>query len=89
MTTPRNAGFRSIKLDLESGTYWWCACGESKKQPWCDGSHKGTEFTPTKFVVEEPGRYSLCACKFTKTPPICDHAHRDLPGYEPKPAPEP
>ncbi len=85
MSEPKIAGDRSIKLELEPGTYWWCACGQAQKQPWCDGSHKGTDFNPLKYEVTEAKRVSLCACKHTKNPPLCDHAHRELPGYTPKP----
>jgi len=84
MSEPKIAGTRSIKLELEPGAYWWCACGRSQSQPWCDGSHKGTEFKPLKYEVAETQRCSLCACKRTQHPPLCDHAHRLLPGYVPK-----
>lgn len=63
---------------LEPGTYHWCACGRSKNQPFCDGSHKGTEFTPTKFTVEKKGVFALCGCKHTKGPPFCDGTHGRL-----------
>jgi CDGSH-type Zn-finger protein len=57
--------------------YYWCACGQSKKQPFCDGSHEGTEHTPLKINFEEDGFYNLCGCKKTKRPPYCDGSHRD------------
>lgn len=58
--------------------YFWCACGLSKKQPFCDGSHKGSSFTPLKWTAEETGRKFFCACKHTKTPPFCDGSHKAL-----------
>ena len=65
-------------LDLEAGTYWWCACGKSKSQPFCDGSHKGTEFTPMKYTASETKKVHFCACKQTKNAPLCDGTHKSL-----------
>ena len=65
-------------VELSPGDYWWCACGKSKKQPFCDGSHKGSSFTPLKWTAEETGRKFFCACKHTKTPPFCDGSHKAL-----------
>ncbi len=79
MSEPVIAGRRSIKLDLPPGNYEWCACGRSQSQPFCDGSHAGTDFRPVSFAVDVRKIYSLCACKRTLTPPFCDHAHRSLP----------
>ncbi len=84
MAEPKIAGTHSIKLDLQPGTYYWCTCGESAGQPWCDGSHGDTDFIPLELTIEEPRRCSLCTCKRTLDPPFCDHAHRELPGYVPK-----
>jgi CDGSH iron-sulfur domain-containing protein 3 len=78
MAEPKIAGKHSIKILLEAGEYWWCACGESQSQPLCDGSHQGTPFTPLKFVIDEPKTVSLCACKRTATSPYCDGTHRSL-----------
>lgn len=78
---PVIAGLRSIKLETRPGTYFWCACGRSSKQPFCDGSHRGTKFLPLRVVISEEKRVKWCSCKMTKTPPFCDHSHRDLPGY--------
>jgi CDGSH-type Zn-finger protein len=65
-------------LELEPGTYWWCACGRSKNQPWCDGSHAGTTFEPMEYTVSEKKRIALCNCKHTGTAPVCDGNHRNL-----------
>ncbi len=78
MAEPKIADTKPALVDLEPGTYWWCACGRSKGQPWCDGSHKGTEFTPMKIEVTEPQRMVLCQCKRTENAPHCDGSHRRL-----------
>lgn len=65
-------------LELEPGDYWWCACGRSKKQPFCDGSHKETEFSPLKFSVTEKKKYYLCGCKRSANKPFCDGTHNKL-----------
>ncbi|MCP5352403.1 MAG: CDGSH iron-sulfur domain-containing protein [Chromatiales bacterium] len=66
-------------VDLEGGkTYWWCTCGRSARQPFCDGSHKGTGFEPMAFRVEESRKAGLCGCKRTGNPPFCDGTHKDL-----------
>ncbi len=65
-------------LELEPGEYWWCACGRSKNQPWCDGSHEGTAFSPVRLEITEKRRYALCQCKQTDKAPMCDGRHKDL-----------
>ncbi|RVU84486.1 CDGSH iron-sulfur domain-containing protein [Leucothrix sargassi] len=66
-------------VELEKGkTYFWCTCGHSEKQPFCDGSHKVTDFEPLEFVAEESKKYGLCGCKHTKNAPICDRQHSKL-----------
>lgn len=65
-------------LNNEPGNYFWCACGKSSKQPFCDGSHKGSSFTPVKVVIEEEGKNAWCGCKHTKNPPFCDGSHAKL-----------
>ncbi|NNG14510.1 MAG: CDGSH iron-sulfur domain-containing protein [Gammaproteobacteria bacterium] len=65
-------------VELEAGDYWWCSCGRSADQPFCDGSHKETNFEPLKFTLTEKAKVYLCGCKQTKTPPYCDGSHNDL-----------
>ncbi len=63
-------------VEVEAGkNYFWCACGKSAKQPFCDGSHKGSEFTPVKYRAEESKKVFFCGCKTTATPPLCDGSH--------------
>jgi len=62
----------------EPGTYWWCACGRSATQPFCDGSHKGTEFTPIKADIVVAGTVAWCACKHSLKKPFCDGSHSRL-----------
>ncbi|MGV6816751.1 MAG: CDGSH iron-sulfur domain-containing protein [Thiotrichales bacterium] len=66
-------------VELKAGEqYFWCTCGRSENQPFCDGSHQNTEFKPLAFSVEKDDLYPLCGCKYTKHPPFCDRSHRDL-----------
>jgi CDGSH iron-sulfur domain-containing protein 3 len=69
---------KSIKLELEPGIYYYCTCGESENQPFCDGSHAGTEFEPIEFAITEKKKYSLCTCKHTEKAPFCDGYHKKL-----------
>ena len=59
-------------------TYAWCACGRSASQPWCDGSHQGSSFSPHVFTVDKPNTAAMCRCKQTKNPPFCDGSHMSL-----------
>mmetsp|Transcript_25596 Transcript_25596/g.58896 ORF Transcript_25596/g.58896 Transcript_25596/m.58896 type:complete len:116 (+) Transcript_25596:2-349(+) len=64
---------------VEAGkTYYWCTCGKSKGQPWCDGSHVGTAHLPKEWKAEKTGTVKMCMCKSTGTPPICDNTHIKL-----------
>ncbi|MEX2370445.1 MAG: CDGSH iron-sulfur domain-containing protein [Bacteroidales bacterium] len=81
---PVIAGLRSIKIEMQPGIYAWCACGRSKNQPFCDGSHATTNFKPLLVNITEARLVKWCSCKMTKTAPYCDHSHRELPGYEQK-----
>ena len=65
--------------EVEEGkTYYWYACGRSKGQPFCDGSHQGTEFSPLEFTADKDERYFFCACKQTGSPPMCDGSHKGI-----------
>jgi CDGSH-type Zn-finger protein len=65
-------------VELEAGTYWWCACGRSKNQPFCDGSHKGSEFTPQQIELQEAKKLWLCGCRRSGNKPHCDGTHKTL-----------
>ena len=65
-------------VELEPGTYWWCQCGRSQKQPFCDGAHEGTEFRPVSLEIAEKKRVALCGCKRTGREPHCDGSHSSL-----------
>ena len=65
--------------DTKPGPYWWCACGRSKSQPFCDGSHKGTGFAPIKVDIAEPKKVAWCGCKHSQNKPFCDGSHSRLP----------
>ena len=62
----------------EKGIYYWCVCGGSKAQPFCDGSHKGTLFSPLTVEVKEDKTLAWCQCKHTKNPPFCDGSHKNV-----------
>ena len=66
-------------VEVESGKeYWWCRCGRSKTQPFCDGAHKGTGLAPLMYKAEESKTLWFCGCKATKTEPFCDGTHNRL-----------
>jgi CDGSH-type Zn-finger protein len=74
---PEFGGRKSIKMMVEAGkSYWWCACGRSKSQPFCDGSHKGTRFRPLEFKAEKTEDVWFCTCKRTGKRPFCDGSHK-------------
>jgi len=64
---------------VEAGQdYFWCRCGRSAKQPFCDGAHKGSGLTPLKFHAEQSKTLYFCGCKHSQTPPLCDGSHQQL-----------
>ena len=66
-------------IEVEAGkTYWWCACGKSKSQPFCDGSHKGGTFAPTKYEASVSKKVWFCGCKRSAKAPLCDGSHNLL-----------
>ncbi len=76
MTDPIRADNKPVAIDVEAGkNYFWCACGKSQKQPFCDGSHRDTEFTPLKYTAEENRKVFFCCCKATARAPMCDGSH--------------
>jgi CDGSH-type Zn-finger protein len=78
MALPKFADKKPAVLELKPGNYHWCACGESKNQPFCDGSHRVTNFTPISFDITEKKTYFLCQCKQSGNKPFCDGTHNKL-----------
>ncbi|MBS0126581.1 CDGSH iron-sulfur domain-containing protein [Thetidibacter halocola] len=77
--TPIIAQKSPYAIDVAAGkSYFWCACGQSKNQPFCDGSHKGTEFSPVKYTAEKDGKAFFCGCKHSARAPLCDGSHSKL-----------
>lgn len=78
MAEPKVAGSAPVVLQLDRGDYFWCACGRSANQPWCDGSHEGTGIEPVALEIEAPSTVALCLCKQTGDRPRCDGSHNQL-----------
>jgi CDGSH iron-sulfur domain-containing protein 3 len=77
MNKPARAANGPFAAEVEAGKiYFWCACGQSQKQPFCDGTHKGSEFTPLKFTAKESKTLYFCGCKGTQSQPLCDGSHK-------------
>ena len=78
MSEPTRAADTPFGVDVEAGkSYFWCACGKSANQPFCDGSHQGSDFTPVKFEATESTKVYFCGCKHTQSPPLCDGSHKN------------
>ena len=79
MTKATVAAKQPAAINVQAGeTYYWCTCGKSDKQPFCDGSHEGTTFAPLAYTPEKNDTVYLCQCKHTRNAPFCDGAHQAL-----------
>lgn len=79
MSEPVIAQKQPFAVEVEEGKkYFWCACGKSTKQPFCDGSHSGGDFTPIMYKAEKTGKVFFCGCKHTSKQPLCDGRHNSL-----------
>ncbi len=79
MAEPVIAQKTPCAVDVEAGkSYWWCSCGKSATQPFCDGSHHSTEFKPVEYKATETGTVYFCACKHSEDGALCDGAHNNL-----------
>lgn len=77
--SPKVAQTAPYPVDVTAGkSYFWCTCGQSSKQPFCDGSHKGSGFEPMKYEAEEDRKVFFCGCKATGKAPMCDGSHSKL-----------
>lgn len=78
MTSPFRASDTPFAVEVESGKkYFWCACGKSAKQPFCDGSHAGTDFSPIIYEASADKKVFFCGCKATEKAPLCDGSHNN------------
>ncbi|MFK7753417.1 MAG: CDGSH iron-sulfur domain-containing protein [Sedimentitalea sp.] len=76
---PKIAQKAPYPVEVEAGkSYFWCSCGQSANQPFCDGSHKGSDFNPVKFTAEEDKKVFFCGCKASANTPMCDGSHSKL-----------
>ncbi|MFT6978542.1 CDGSH iron-sulfur domain-containing protein [Marinobacter sp. BSs20148] len=79
MTEAIRASDTPYAVEVESGkSYFWCACGKSAKQPFCDGSHSGSGFRPVKYAASETKKVFFCGCKSTASQPLCDGSHKQI-----------
>jgi CDGSH iron-sulfur domain-containing protein 3 len=79
MSEPVVAQKYPCAVEVEAGkSYWWCSCGKSQSQPFCDGSHQGSEFAPVEYKAEQSGTAYFCGCKHSKNGVLCDGTHSSL-----------
>jgi len=79
MSEPLSPQNEPYAVEVEQGkSYYWCSCGKSKNQPFCDGSHEGTDFQPKEFTAQKTETVYLCGCKKTKNQPFCDGTHNSI-----------
>ena len=79
MVDPTIAQKAPFAVEVEAGkSYFWCACGRSANQPFCDGSHQGTDFVPVKFDALESKQMFFCGCKHSNQKPLCDGSHNRI-----------
>lgn len=79
MTLPHPYPADPFDVELEAGQkYFWCSCGFSQNQPFCDGAHKGSGLKSHCFTTDTSGKVRLCGCKKTKNPPFCDGSHMEV-----------
>jgi len=79
MSKPVIAQKEPYAIDVTTGkSYWWCSCGESSKQPFCDGKHKGTDFVPIEYKADKDRTVYFCGCKKSSKNPMCDGTHSKL-----------
>jgi len=79
MSKPNIAQKAPYPVEVQNGKkYFWCACGRSARQPFCDGSHEGTVFTPLKYEATEDKTLYFCGCKHSSGAPLCDGTHNNL-----------
>jgi CDGSH-type Zn-finger protein len=77
MSEPVRASDTPYAIDVEEGkNYFWCACGKSEEQPFCDGSHSGTGIAPVRYKATETKKVFFCGCKVTESQPFCDGSHK-------------
>jgi len=78
MSEPMSPQKSPFVLEMEPGKYAWCACGKSQNQPFCDGSHRDTEFKPVVTEINEKKSIAWCGCKHTANQPFCDGTHNSI-----------
>ena len=79
MTEPVIAQKSPYAVEVEAGeSYWWCACGKSKSQPFCDGSHQGSGFNPVEYPADKSATVYFCGCKHSGNGVLCDGSHQKL-----------